>query len=91
MITEIPTAIFLIPYFLFLILFIFFGYFNIYHLQKYALNTLGTHAAILLFLVGSVLIFGATAIILGNYDWMAPLDLSGIKGLFTTHALIKPL
>ncbi|MEK9130799.1 MAG: hypothetical protein AAB429_01655 [Patescibacteria group bacterium] len=88
---SIPIAIFFVPYGLFLLIYLFFLFFNVYHIRIYAVHGFFSHAVATVFLLGTVLILGATWIILAPYDWGTSLDLEGLTAPFTDTNIFKPI
>lgn len=72
----VPISVFLIPYGLFLLLFLFFSFVNIYHLIRFT-----THGAIVSFMVTvayaaiTVIILNATYLEIINIDWSRTIQL----------------
>lgn len=88
---SIPIAIFFVPYGLFLLIYFFFLFFNVYHIRIYGVQNFFSHAVATVFLLGTVLILGATWIILAQYNWGTPLDLEGLTAPFKSTNIFQPL
>ncbi|MEK7105557.1 MAG: hypothetical protein AAB865_02645 [Patescibacteria group bacterium] len=90
MIPSFPIALFLIPYALFLLVYGFFLFFNLYHLRTYGIKGTVSHGLGTLFLVGTVVILGASWIVLSRYDWGTPLNVQDVTGSFTNASVLNP-
>lgn len=70
----IPIAALLIPYALFLLIFLFFSFVNLYHLIKFGSTNFVAFMATFLFLAGSVLILYTSYTYIINTDWTRTID-----------------
>lgn len=83
----IPVGILLIPYGLFVFLYLFFVCFNLYHLCRYGTAEWKTEVIIFGYIAGTGLIAYASFVLLSGYDWSAPIDLSKIFGPLTSRVI----
>ncbi|MEK7665315.1 MAG: hypothetical protein AAB337_00350 [Patescibacteria group bacterium] len=83
----IPLAILLIPYGLFVLLYLFFVSFNLYHLWHYGTADWKTKTIIFCYIAGTVLIAYASFVALSGYNWMTPIDLQEIFSSITSKSL----
>ncbi len=91
MIPTLPLAVLFIPYALFLILYFFFLFFNIHHLRQYGIKGITSHGIGTIFLLGTVIILGISAVLLSRYNWSQPMDPEPLLAPFHKTDLIKPL
>ena len=86
----IPLAIFLIPFGLFLMMYLLYSAFNVYHLLRFGIYNAGAYVFTILFLGGTFVLLGFSLWILSPYDWAAPFNATTI---FQTEAIdiFKPL
>lgn len=90
--TSIPLALFLIPYGVFLIIYAFFLFFNLHHLRIYAIKSTSSHILRFVFLFGTIIILGASALLLSRFDWSASINIQQLTTPFTnTDVLKQPL
>ncbi|MBI2475609.1 hypothetical protein HYV69_04300 [Candidatus Uhrbacteria bacterium] len=75
---SVPVSIFLIPYGLYMAVFIFYCFFNIYHLIRYGLYGFGLYIIITIFAGGTILLVSGSIFILKEYDWSQPIFLNNI-------------
>jgi len=70
-----PLSIFLIIYFIFLVIFILFSYFDIYHLLKFGTLNITNFLVTFIYLGGSILIIFISWQYLSQIDWQQPIEL----------------
>lgn len=88
----IPLAVVLIPFAIFLVIYLFFLYFNCYHIRIYGVHGFWSHALVTLFLLGTIAILGGSLVVLSRYDWNATIDLQHLAAPFAnTDVLTSPL
>lgn len=90
MIPSIPIAIFFIPYAIFLIIYGVLLFFNLHHLKIYAVKHIGSQMLSSLFLIGTVVILGTSAIILSRYDWTTAINLNDLATPLMNQTLPNP-
>ncbi|MBU0531205.1 hypothetical protein KJ910_01785 [Patescibacteria group bacterium] len=76
--TSFPIFYFLFPYALFLLVFIVFSLFNVYHLLRYGIYNFNLYVLCTVYMAGTLLILGASVIMILQFDWTVPLQLSSI-------------
>lgn len=69
---------FLIPYGLFVLIFLVFSFFNIYHLMRYGIYNFALYVLSVIYLSGTIFVLGMSAIILFGFDWSVSLELGQI-------------
>lgn len=83
--TNLPLAVFLAPYALFVLAYSFFFFFNIFHLKEFGIESASTTLLIFAYVGCTVLIIGFSVILLSQFDWSTALDLSALtKGVTTS-------
>ena len=80
--SSLPITILLIPLAIFLVLYLLFSVFNIFHLIHYGVRSNGFFITILIYIVGTVFLLGASYIALKDFDWQRTIDTSGVSGVF---------
>ena len=72
---EFPLIILLLPYAIALAIFLFFSFFNLYHLRRFSIGGWGSFLSLFYILV-TVLILVVTLTVLIQIDWSASFQLS---------------
>lgn len=75
---SIPLSILLYIYIAFIVLFLIFSFFHIYHLLRFVAPDFKIYAIILGYLIGSLIIMSVTAIQLVNIDWSQAIDIMAL-------------
>jgi hypothetical protein len=70
---SITIGAFLVPYLLFLALFVVGGVVNIYHMVKFGTYTLPNYIALVIFLGGAAVMIWGTIALLAGVEWATPL------------------
>ena len=83
----VPVGVLLIPYGLFVLLYLFFVCFNLYHLWRYGTAEWKTEVIMFCYIAGTGLIAYASFIVLAGFNWTAPIDFKEIFGPLTSQAL----
>lgn len=82
---NIPVSILLIPYALFVLFFLFYGAFNLYHLVRFAVPSVRLYMLMTVFLCGGAALLMASILALTNFDWSSTLAF-GSEELFEPYA-----
>ena len=85
---SIPVSLFLGIYGCFLLFYIIYSLFNVYHLLKYGVAGLPLYLLVVVFTGGTILLVGGSILLLLNYDWSYTLPLSQI-GSFVSNNLFS--
>ena len=72
---NMPIGLLLIPYAIFVLFFIFYGAFNVYHLLRFGVYRFHLYAVCVLFAGGSTILLVASISALASFDWTAALAL----------------
>ncbi len=72
---SIPIAVFLIVYGAYMLFYILYSLFNIYHLVRYGIYGFGLYVIVTVFAGGTILLIGASLFMLMEYDWSMPISL----------------
>jgi hypothetical protein len=75
-----PILYFLIPYALFVLVFVVFSLFNIYHLLRYGIYNFNLYVLSVVYLAGTIFVLGASIIILNSFDWSVLFSTETILG-----------
>lgn len=75
---SLPVVIFLIPYTLFVLMYMIYSLFNLYHILRFGVSSFGTYLITTIFLGGTVFLAGASWYFLMPYDWTALWNISDI-------------
>lgn len=73
-----PIYFFLLPYAFFLLTFIVFSLFNVYHLLRYGIYNFNLYVLSTVYMAGTILILGASLIMILQFDWTVSFELSAI-------------
>jgi len=79
-----PIIYFLIPYALFVTVFVLFSFFNIYHLLRYGVYNFNLYILSVIYLGGTIFFLGASIIFLNTFDWSVAFSLETIIGASET-------
>lgn len=75
---EISLFWLLIPYTIFLIIFLVYAFFNVYNLIRFGVNAKHLTAVIGVFLLGSLILLSISLGFLARYDWLMKADIISI-------------
>ena len=75
-----PIVYLLIPYALFIVVYFFFVLANLYHLKKFGLDSDKTKWIIVIYLTGTMLIFGLSLAFLSQFNWQTTVSFSDFFG-----------
>jgi len=73
---SIPVAVFLLVYGLYMLFYVLYSFFNIYHLVRYGVYGFGLYLIITIFAGGTILLLSGSVLLLLEYDWNAPITLN---------------
>jgi hypothetical protein len=73
---SIPVAVLLIVYGSYMLFYILYSVFNVYHLIRYGVKGFGLYLIVTAFTGGTIILIGASVFLLLNYDWSIPISLS---------------
>lgn len=73
---SIPIVIFLIVFGAYILFYILYSLFNIYHLVRYGVYGLGLYIIVTVFTGGTILLVAGSFFMLAEYDWMKPVSLN---------------
>ena len=71
---SIPIAVFLIVYGAYMLFYVLYALFNVYHLIRYGVYGLGMYLIVTLFTGGTILLVAGSAFLLLEYDWTQPIS-----------------
>ena len=74
---SISISIFLIVFGAYMLFYILYSLFNIYHLVKYGIYGFGLYVIVTVFTCGTILLVGGSFFLLAEYDWTTPITLEG--------------
>ncbi|MBI4713771.1 hypothetical protein HY771_01110 [Candidatus Uhrbacteria bacterium] len=84
---TLPVSIFLLLYGAYLLLFLFYSLFNIYHLIRYGLYGFGLYLIITVFAGGTILLVSGSIFLLMKYDWSQPIFVNGLIETYGNNLL----
>lgn len=64
-----PIWLLFIPFGLIIFLFVLYGFFNIYHLLRFATYSMGSYLITVIFVSGAVILLAVAGIYIMNFDW----------------------
>ena len=73
-----PILYFLIPYSFFVLIFIVFSIFNVYHLLRYGIYNFNLYILTFIYIGGTIFILGTSWIVLYTFDWSTPFMIENI-------------
>lgn len=72
---NVPIAVFLIVYGAYMLFYVLYSLFNIYHLIRYGVYGFGLYLIVAMFTGGTIILVSASVFLLAQYDWTRPLSL----------------
>ena len=75
---SIPIAFLLGIYGLFVVFYIIWSFFNIYHLMRFGVASLFLTTLVTVYAIGSLVLLGASGLSLLRYDWSTPFSVTAI-------------
>ncbi len=82
-----PIAVFLIPYGIFMFIYILYSLFNIYHLIRYGLSGSGLFLLITIFGAGAVLLSAGSIFLLLGFDWNTSIGLQEASSFYNNNVI----
>ncbi len=86
-----PIGILLIPFGLFVMIYVVYSLFNLYNLFRHGVAGLSLYAVSFLFGFVSFALLGIILVVLSHYDFNAPVSLTGVAHLIAPRTSIKSL
>ncbi|NQV88929.1 MAG: hypothetical protein HQ488_01220 [Parcubacteria group bacterium] len=74
---SIPVSVFLTVFGAYMLFYIFYGLFNVYHLIKYGIFGIGLYILVTIFTGGTILLISGSTFMLMEYDWSHPISAEG--------------
>ena len=71
-----PVGILLIIFIAYMVFYVAYSFFNIYHLVRYGIYGFGLYLIVTVFTGGTILLVGASTLMLINFDWSAPFNIT---------------
>ncbi len=82
---TIPLSFLLILYGAFMVFFVIYSFFNVYHLVRYGLNNISLRALVLIFLSGTFILLLLSALQMMQYDWSGAVNLNKASSSLNTN------
>lgn len=79
---SVPISIFLIVWGAYMLFYILYSLFNVYHLIRYGVYGFGLYLIVTIFAGGTVILVAGSAFLLMEYDWSVPLSLQNSIELY---------
>ena len=84
---SLPVSIFLYVFGAYMLFYILYSLFNIFHLIKYGVYGFGLYLLVTVFTGGTILLVAGSVFLLTEYDWSAPISVNSVleqcdSGLF---------
>lgn len=73
---SVPIVVFLIVFGAYMVFYILYSLFNIYHLVRYGVYGFGLYIIVTVFTGGTILLVAGSFFMLAEYDWTAPVSLN---------------
>ncbi len=73
---SVPVSIFLYLFGAYMLFYVLYSLFNIYHLMRYGVYGLSLYVLITVFAGGTILLISGSVFLLAEYDWSAPISLN---------------
>lgn len=73
---SIPIVVFLIVYGAYMLFYILYSLFNIYHLIRYGVYGFGLYIIVTVFTGGTILLLAGSFFLLAEYNWMQPVSIN---------------
>jgi|GEM_PF-676137 len=71
---SLPVSVFLAVFGAFLLFFVVYSFFNLYHLLKYGVYGFGLYLIVTIFTGGTILLASGSFFLLAGYDWTYPIS-----------------
>ena len=84
---NVSIAVFLIPFGLFMFLYILYGLFNIYHLVRYGIYNPKLYVLITVFSAGAILLSAGSIFLLLGFDWSTPINFQEAASLYNNNVI----
>ncbi|MBI2473454.1 hypothetical protein HYV70_02790 [Candidatus Uhrbacteria bacterium] len=72
---NIPIAVFLIVYGAYMLFYVLYALFNVYHLIRYGVYGFGMYLIVTIFAGGTIILVAGSVFLLMEYDWSYPISL----------------
>ncbi|NQV90146.1 hypothetical protein HQ487_01930 [Candidatus Uhrbacteria bacterium] len=72
---DIPIIVFLIIYGAYMLFYVLYSLFNVYHLLKYGMYGFGLYLLVTVFTGGTIILLAGSTYLLMDYDWSHPISL----------------
>jgi hypothetical protein len=79
---SVPISIFLVIWGAYMLFYVLYSLFNIYHLIRYGVYGFGLYLIVTIFTGGTVILVAGSAFLLMEYDWSVPLSLQNTIELY---------
>lgn len=84
---ALPISILLGVFGVYLLLYIIFSFFNLYHLMRYGVYGFGLYLIVTIYASGTILLATGSYFLLSEYNWNAPISFEGFFNLNATESL----
>lgn len=78
---SIPVGVFLLVFAAYMVFYILYSLFNIYHLLRYGVFGFGLYLLVAIFTGGTIILVSGSIFWLMEYDWTLPISLQSILNL----------
>lgn len=75
---SLPVSIFLYIFGAYMIFYVLYSLFNIYHLVRYGVYGFSLYLLVTVFTGGTILLVAGSIFLLMDYDWTAPISFNGV-------------
>lgn len=75
---SLPVSIFLYVFGAYMIFYVLYSLFNIYHLVRYGVYSFSLYVLVTVFTGGTILLVAGSIFLLMDYDWTAPISFNGV-------------
>lgn len=72
---QVPIVVFLVVYGGYMLFYLLYSLFNIYHLIRYGVYGFGLYLIVTVFTGGTILLVSGSVFLLAEYDWSQPITL----------------
>ena len=82
---DLPMYVFLFVFGAYMLFYILYSLFNIYHLIRYGVYGFGLYLIATIFTGGTIILVAGSTLLLAKYDWTLPLSLNNLVEVYNKN------
>ncbi len=79
---DLPLYVFLFVFGAYMLFYVLYSLFNIYHLIRYGVFGFGLYLIVAIFTGGTIILMAASTFLLMGYDWTLPISLNNVAEFY---------